>query len=39
MVVITINPDFSKPVVIMPFFEWKNWCWLLSAPFLIKNRK
>ena len=39
MVVITINPDFSKPAVIMPYFGWKFWCWWLSAPFLIKNRK
>jgi hypothetical protein len=23
----------------VPYFEWKNWCWWLSAPFLIKNRK
>ena len=24
---------------VVPYFEWKNWCWWLSAPFLIKNRK
>jgi len=35
---ITVNLGY-KANVIMPYFEWKFWCWFLLAPFLIKNRK
>jgi hypothetical protein len=35
---VTVNPGY-KASDIMPYFEWKDWCWWLSAPFLIKNRK
>ena len=35
---ITVNLGY-KAGEIMPYSEWKDWCWWLSAPFLIKNRK
>lgn len=35
---ITVNLGY-KAGEIMPYSEWKDWCWCLLAPFLIKNRK